>query len=318
MNIRELEIKNFQSHRDTRIKFSRGFNCIVGPTRSGKSAIFRALDFLFFNKWVPENVRFGEAECSIKAIFDTFTIIRTKGTGINKVELIPSGGTSMIYENFGNSYPDDIKAYLKLSEISIDDKKSLPLNTSDQDTPLFILYESGLFKSKLFGNISKTQIVDSILFHLSKDKREMQFRNNVLDGLIESIKNKLINIKDLLGHKELIKTIGEILEKLKKVQRKRDEVVRVRGRFNSYKDAVLKYKSKVDVLNSVDVPKMEKILKCDTLLNTLVQHQKKVHTIDGRLNSLSNDESSLQKKEDSINTEMSNIKVCPTCGSSLS
>lgn len=47
--IRKIEIKNFQSHKDTVLDLSKGVNVIVGPTDSGKTSVIRAI------RWVAEN-----------------------------------------------------------------------------------------------------------------------------------------------------------------------------------------------------------------------------------------------------------------------
>ena len=49
MKILKVEIKDFQSHKNTNIEFSEGFNCIIGRSDSGKSAILRALRLVICN-----------------------------------------------------------------------------------------------------------------------------------------------------------------------------------------------------------------------------------------------------------------------------
>ena len=44
-----LEIKNFQSHKNTTIDFDKNINSICGETDNGKSAVIRAI------KWIVEN-----------------------------------------------------------------------------------------------------------------------------------------------------------------------------------------------------------------------------------------------------------------------
>jgi exonuclease SbcC len=48
--IKKLSLRNFQSHRETDLEFSPGLNIIVGPSDQGKSAIIRALRWLFYNE----------------------------------------------------------------------------------------------------------------------------------------------------------------------------------------------------------------------------------------------------------------------------
>ena len=52
--IKSLEIKNVQSHKNSRLEFSPGINALVGTSNNGKSAIFEGVDehqlALFYNK----------------------------------------------------------------------------------------------------------------------------------------------------------------------------------------------------------------------------------------------------------------------------
>ena len=52
--IKEINIKNFQSHDNTNLILDSGVNVIVGSSDSGKSAIIRAL------RWVTSCVPRGE------------------------------------------------------------------------------------------------------------------------------------------------------------------------------------------------------------------------------------------------------------------
>ena len=66
--IQSLALKNFQSHKDTLIKFDPGVNVIVGSTDSGKSAIIRALRWLVWNRPIGDKMRSnwgGETEVII-------------------------------------------------------------------------------------------------------------------------------------------------------------------------------------------------------------------------------------------------------------
>ena len=54
--LKSLRVKNFQSHRDSLIKFSPGVNVLVGDPQNGKTAILRALNLVRTNR--PSGFRF--------------------------------------------------------------------------------------------------------------------------------------------------------------------------------------------------------------------------------------------------------------------
>lgn len=77
--IKEIEIRGFQSHNDTKITFSPGFNVFTGESDKGKSVIERALRLLVKNK--PSGWAFKSwwaEETYVKVVFDNGTVERIK------------------------------------------------------------------------------------------------------------------------------------------------------------------------------------------------------------------------------------------------
>lgn len=50
ITIKKVIIENFQSHKYSVIDFNEGLNAIVGPTDSGKTAVFRSLKWVLYNE----------------------------------------------------------------------------------------------------------------------------------------------------------------------------------------------------------------------------------------------------------------------------
>ena len=48
--IKSIELKNIQSHENTRLVFDKGINVIVGSSNNGKSAILRGLYWVRYNR----------------------------------------------------------------------------------------------------------------------------------------------------------------------------------------------------------------------------------------------------------------------------
>ena len=67
----EVGLKNFQSHKDTVVNFESGFNVVVGPSDSGKTAIKRGIESVLYNKYVgAEYIRGGEKSFSNYILFN--------------------------------------------------------------------------------------------------------------------------------------------------------------------------------------------------------------------------------------------------------
>ena len=135
--ITRLRMENFQSHKDTDIDFTDGINLIVGSSDAGKSAILRAINFVFHNQ--PRNkafVRMGSDETRVSIWFSDGTEVqRIKGER-NCIIITVPGEDPQIFEKIGHELPPEaIKA---LGAPPIDDKHG-PLSFSEQMSPYFLV-----------------------------------------------------------------------------------------------------------------------------------------------------------------------------------
>lgn len=110
-----LHLKNFQSHRDTVINFDPGVNAIAGLSDSGKSAIFRALNWVINNK--PAGADFathGESSVEVELILSSGTKIRRRRTKSDN--LFEMDGKE--YRAFGQDVPEEIRAALNFADVN--------------------------------------------------------------------------------------------------------------------------------------------------------------------------------------------------------
>ncbi|MFH1773997.1 MAG: AAA family ATPase, partial [Methanobacteriota archaeon] len=90
MIIEEVEIKNFRSHKNSKIKFDQGISVIVGDNGSGKTGILEAVNFALF-KQKPNNInaddliRRGAEEAEVSVTFYSngrrYRVLRGRKTG---------------------------------------------------------------------------------------------------------------------------------------------------------------------------------------------------------------------------------------------
>lgn len=64
-----LNIKNFAIIENTSLSFNLGFNVLIGQTGAGKSIVINALKFVLGDKPNKDNIRTGENEMYVKAVF---------------------------------------------------------------------------------------------------------------------------------------------------------------------------------------------------------------------------------------------------------
>ena len=121
--IQSIKISNFQSHKNTTVNFVDGMNSIIGKSNAGKTAIIRAMVWVFFNKPSGDSFRSnwgGDTKVEIR-LSDGAVIERIKGKSKNCYVI--NGKT---YKAIRQSVPDEVKAIINVSDINVQHQLDAP------------------------------------------------------------------------------------------------------------------------------------------------------------------------------------------------
>lgn len=154
--IKELHIQNFQSHKDTTLKFHPGVNIVVGTSDSGKSAIIRALRWAVYNKPLGDAFRSrwgGDTSVTVKTT-DT-QVLRFKGKGGDRYVL---EGIQDPFKAFGTSVPTEVEAAVNMTEI----------NLQAQMDSHFLLSSNPGEVARHFNKVARIEAIDSGLQEVEK------------------------------------------------------------------------------------------------------------------------------------------------------
>lgn len=260
--IKELEIKDFQSHKVSKLEFSPGLNCIIGSSNQGKSSIIRALSFFIYGyPWKESFIRYGEQESSLSVILDTGNkISRIKGSKVNKYIC-----GKEVYDSFGKDLPIEVVRQINMSEVAIDVDKTINLNVSYQLDPLFLLNENGTIKAKMLNKLSGLHIIDAVLRDLNKDIRDISNEKHQCELDIESMDQDLEIYKDLDTKLITAQQVQEGIIIVEEQQKVLDIRVDLYDLLCTNEGLTLELDKKKQVLNSINV---------DGLLNDLMTIEK--------------------------------------------
>lgn len=169
-----ISIKNFQSHADTQLDIKEGaVNAIVGPSRSGKSAIFRAIESLCLNSMIDRRDGSKETEISWRGV------TRRRSNTVNQYELDHSS-----YKALRSGVPRQISDKLRVREI----------NFRPQHDPYFLLNETPGAVARMMNEWADLGMIDYVARKLASDKREVE---QLINGLIETKEQREAQIKAL-------------------------------------------------------------------------------------------------------------------------
>lgn len=206
--IKSLEIKNVQSHKDSKLVFSPGINALVGTSNNGKSAVLRALMWAITNRplgteillsnWAYDSKGKQNEEMSVTVEKGNSTLIRRKTKTDN--EYILDGE---VLEAIKTDVPESVKKFFALSETNIQ---------KQQDAPFLLSQSSGKI-AEYFNRIVRLDIIDKVLTNAESTRRKMK-------NQFETAEENEKNLQKKLEQYDWLDSVEALLEKYKVVNEK--------------------------------------------------------------------------------------------------
>jgi len=312
MKILKIQLENFESHENTVVEFNPNFNCIVGPTNVGKTAIFNAILFALFNEWDPGFIRKGTDLCKVIVETDSFTIERIRGETVNSV-IVRKDGQEYKFDNFGKSYPDEIKNLLNMSDL--DDYLAF---IGFQDNNSFLIHEPSTVRSSYIGKITGLNLLNETIKNVSLEIRKVNEE-------IEQTEREKRDIEQDLKKLRVLDKLEALVDKLEKLEKKIVDLQEQNKTFSFYKETIRNLDNRIakvqdilDKLGSVDFDSYYQT--CENFLNLLNAYgdiQRVDVSIERNQTLLKNTISEIDDKITSLITLLKEKGICPLCGSHL-
>lgn len=201
LGIASIELTNFQSHKKTKVELNeKGLNALTGSSDSGKSAIIRALRWVFYNE--PKGtdfIRYGETRATVTVTFTDGSSITRSRTNSSAGEYIvrDSNGKETEFKGFGNNLPIDIANTHQMPKVELSTGIERPLNFSYQLDGHFLLSESPAVRANTIGRLTGVHMVDAAIKEKAKDIRQLTVATNAVEKQIEQLDEDLKAFSDL-------------------------------------------------------------------------------------------------------------------------
>ncbi len=210
--IKSLEIKNIQSHKNSRLEFSPGINALIGSSNNGKSAILRALNWAVNNRplgvevllsnWAYDSKGKQNEEMSVTVEKENSTLIRRKTKSEN--EYVIDGE---VLEAIKTDVPEEVRKFFMLSETNMQ---------KQQDAPFLLSLSSGKI-AEYFNRIVRLDIIDRVLSNAESSRRKMK-------NQLESSESQEKKLEKELEKFEWIDSVEKLIEKIKVLDSKNEEL----------------------------------------------------------------------------------------------
>ena len=342
--IKSLEIKNVQSHKDSKLVFSPGINALVGTSNNGKSAVLRALMWAITNRplgteillsnWAYDSKGKQNEEMSVTVEKENSTLIRRK-TKIDNEYIL--GGE--VLEAIKTDVPESVRKFFALSETNIQ---------KQQDAPFLLSQSSGKI-AEYFNRIVRLDIIDKVLTNAESTRRKMKNQFETAEENEKNLQKKLEQYDWLDSVEALLEKYKVINEKCETLSDEKDDLENSVEKFEEINKRKFpdfskqkKHIQEIEDINSKNEDLMEKIdYLCQTTLDfenlsekskfDFLKEKKLIEIIEN----MNFDKSEIEKLEEDINKfessektikgcieNIKNLKkqlpdICPLCGAKM-
>ena len=204
-----VRIRNYQSHADTVLEPAPAgqLTVIVGPSDVGKTAILRALRWLFYNR--PQGDEFRRVGTEVVSVTvetaDGHVVTRSRSSGTNRYFV-----DNVTLEGFGLDVPLEVQEATGVRTVRIAEQE-LEVNIARQlDPPFLGSGISGPARAKALGALAGVDVVDRASRNLGTELHRGRQEAKRLEAEVQELQERL-------GQFEHLPKLGEALERLREL-----------------------------------------------------------------------------------------------------
>ena len=244
--LKQVELKNFQSHSHTVVDFTDGFNILAGSSNAGKSAVMRAIIWNILNEPSgDEFIRKGQTEAVVTTHWSNgFSIERSRNKSGSKnfYVLYKDGEKISEYTGFGTGVPPEIVEAHGITPLA----NGVYFNYANQLETAFMLSNTPKVRAETIGNLEELGRIDEELNKVNTDirmnqkaRKELDKEINEMEKRIELLEKKVEQKSQKIETLSILKTgIQEKTRVLSVVQSSSERLNDIHAELKQYKEVI--------------------------------------------------------------------------------
>lgn len=254
--ITKIEIKNFQSHKNTVLEFDKGVNVICGESDNGKSAVIRAI------RWVVENQPQGTEKInsnwnedfkeplSVKLYTEKGYVERIRDKKRNGYNICKNGENEIVLDAIGKGVPKEVTDFLNVSDV----------NFQFQLDPPYLLTKSAGEASKYLNEIVHLDSIDKIMSIADSDKRQLSSEQKIVEADIKKLEEELKNTEWIDEAERLYTRVSKYDER---ISSSNDEFAGLNEQITEHENLKIvdltRQKELVEKIESISIPDISEL-----------------------------------------------------------
>ncbi|MEW6183775.1 MAG: AAA family ATPase [Bacillota bacterium] len=230
--LKRVVLENFQSHRYTEIVFAPTLTVLIGESDQGKSAVVRALRWLFYNKpHGADFMRAGSDYCRVAAEFDDGVVVFRERRGkVNRYEIRRPGLEPYPLEGFGREVPSEIEELTEVQALKLEGAV-FELHVSHQLDPPFLLRETPAVRARAVGHLSGTHLFDAAGKRAGRKIAVLSRARSELDEKLAALEVEIQGFEDLPEVEEKYRRCADFFQKSRDAQNAADSLNALKERY---------------------------------------------------------------------------------------
>jgi exonuclease SbcC len=287
--IHSLDLKNFQSHKESSFSFHPGVNSIIGSSNHGKTAVLRALYWLINNRpsgaafvshWARNDKGKQTSSAEVSGSFDDKSMLtRARTETENQYIHEVSDEDPSKYNAVRTDVPTELADMMNIGEVNIQ---------KQMDSP-FLLSETAGEVARFFNRLIRLDIIDNVLSKAESQKREHRSSSVAAEKDIVELNEKITGYKWI----DMVETL------LKKAERFNERIEMKETRRETLESTFEEYRESREFLKSIPDVK------------TTEENLKKIESIQRKVKERKNQLSRLQSSEEEYKNTHSVIDGLP-------
>lgn len=289
--IRNLEISNFQSHKNSVLEFDEGVSVITGPSDSGKSAIFKALLWAINNRPLGDEFKSWFAKekdtVNVGIEFSEGTYVAKERKGAKNIYDL--NGT--IFEALKSDVPDELKKLTNLVDYNI----------QFQHQPYFLLQDTPGEVARKFNDWVGLDIIDRAFSKINSIV-------SISKGKIADYDNEITRLTAQVESLSYIDKIQVILDELETLYSEKEKIENICLSIEKTVSSIDKLQEEIsELLYDENLEKeVQSILK---LIASLEQKQKKTIDLEKLILSIEKTEKEVKEESGWLEVETNYLEV---------